>query len=36
MDGNEMIYFNWAENQPDFKNHIAIGRNSFKHKVFYS
>ena len=36
MNGQTMMYFNWAENQPDLKNHVTIGRNSFNHKVFFS
>ena len=35
MNGQTMTYFNWAENQPDLKNHVTIGRNSFGHKVFF-
>ena len=35
INGKKMTYFNWAENQPDLKNHITIGRNSYDHKVFY-
>ena len=35
MNGQTMRFFNWAENQPDLKNHVTIGRNSYNHKVFY-
>ena len=35
INGKKMTYFNWAKNQPDLKNHITIGRNSYDHKVFY-
>ena len=35
INGQNMVYSNWAEHQPDLKNRITIGRNSFNHKVFY-